>query len=88
MLQGRPKERFKKYKIFYLIFFVLSVIPLLSYAQTDTGELKVALQASTISLDPGGIQDSQSWIISRPFYFALSSIAWLNNCWCCAKYSN
>lgn len=47
-----------------LIFFA-SFFPILIRAQTGKNELRVTLQSSLISLDPGGIQDSQSLMVSR-----------------------
>src|SRR3990167_10376925 len=49
-----------------IIVFFLSTFSILAKAEDSTkGELKVTLQPSVISLDPGGIQDSQSWVVSR-----------------------
>lgn len=48
-----------------LIVFIVSGYSPLATAELNTKELRVTLQPSLISLDPGGIQDSQSWVVSR-----------------------
>jgi ABC-type transport system substrate-binding protein len=49
------------------ILFILSVLffTSLTKAETNPDPLRVTLQPSVISLDPGGVQDSQSWLVSR-----------------------
>src|SRR3990167_4476995 len=52
-------------KIFFIVAFFLSIVPVVTKANSTNKELRVTLQSSMISLDPGGIQDSQSWVVSR-----------------------
>lgn len=51
--------------ILVIIIFILFSAPILTRGYSSTKELRVTLQSSFISLDPGGIQDSQSWFVSR-----------------------
>ncbi len=51
--------------ILMLFVFVLTCYSSLTRADLNTKELRITLQPSLISLDPGGIQDSQSWVVSR-----------------------
>ena len=52
-------------KIYLIMIFCLFIVPVLAKADSQPKILRVTLQASTVSLDPGGIQDSQSWVVSR-----------------------
>lgn len=50
------------YLMIVFLFFLYSVV---AKADSNKKELRVTLQSSEISLDPGGIQDSQSLFVSR-----------------------
>jgi len=53
-------------KIKYGLIFLMFALASISYgAEINKNEINVTLQYSRISLDPGGIQDSQSWFVSR-----------------------
>lgn len=52
-------------KLLIIFIAVTSVISTQTYAESKINELRVTLQSSLISLDPGGIQDSQSLMVSR-----------------------
>jgi hypothetical protein len=51
----------KKILIAFILIFSTKVIA----GNLNTNELQVTLQSSKISLDPGGVQDSQSLFVSR-----------------------
>ncbi|MEO8401043.1 MAG: ABC transporter substrate-binding protein [Gammaproteobacteria bacterium] len=51
--------------ILILFGFLLFITPTLTNANSDNEPLRMTLQPSVISLDPAGVQDSQSWIVSR-----------------------
>lgn len=50
-----------------IILMLIIVFMFLIFADTKANkrELRITLQPSTISLDPGGVQDSQSLFVSR-----------------------
>ncbi|MFZ2314567.1 MAG: ABC transporter substrate-binding protein [Gammaproteobacteria bacterium] len=48
-----------------IIIIILYCLPIISKADSSVNELRVTLQSSFISLDPGGVQDSQSLFVSR-----------------------
>lgn len=50
--------------MYYLFLLAIIFKPTLALAEINK-MLRVTLQSSAILLDPGGIQDSQSWIVSR-----------------------
>lgn len=52
-------------KNFFVFVLILLFLPNVSNSTSVTDPLRVTLQPSVISFDPGGIQDSQSWIVSR-----------------------
>ena len=51
--------------IYIILIIIFSVVPVLSRGNSNDNELRVTLQSSLISLDPGGIQDSQSLHVAR-----------------------
>jgi hypothetical protein len=52
-------------RILIIIIFFVANFPFITKADLDEKELRVTLQPSVISLDPGGVQDSQSLFVSR-----------------------
>jgi len=52
-------------KILMVFFIIVCAYSSLVTANSETKALRITLQPSVISLDPGGIQDSQSWVVSR-----------------------
>src|SRR3990167_3841873 len=49
----------------FIFFFLFSFFIFSKTENLTKGGLKITLQPSFISFDPGGIQDSQSWVVSR-----------------------